>query len=100
MTEREVILGSDVLFSLFQWPAQALCSYVLWDSKAGFVLSLFLNFLPKSRLLFLQKRSYMKKSVYYLSTLLSKLYDTKIAKPGKHEIVFIPGKTSNTVKSE
>ena len=42
----------------------------------------------------------MKKSVYYLSTLLSKLYDTKIAKPGKHEIVFIPGKTSNTVKSE
>ena len=42
----------------------------------------------------------MKKSAYYLSTLLSKLYDTKIAKPGKHEIVFIPGKTSNTVKSE
>ena len=42
----------------------------------------------------------MKKSAYYLSTLLSKLYDTKIAKPGKHEIVFIPGKTSNKVKSE
>ena len=37
--------------------------YVLWGSKPGFVLNLFLNFLPKSRLLFLYYCSCKKKSV-------------------------------------
>ena len=31
---------------------QTFCSYALWDSKPGFVLSWFVNFLSKSRLLF------------------------------------------------
>ena len=34
--------------------------YILWDSKPGFVLGLFFNFLPKSRPLFLQNCSYKK----------------------------------------
>ena len=35
-------------------------SYVLRDSKPGFALNLFLNFLPNPRLLFLQNYSYKK----------------------------------------
>ena len=35
-------------------------SYVLRDSKPGFALNLFLNFLPNPRLLFLQDYSYKK----------------------------------------
>ena len=43
------LLKPYITIALFQ----TLCSHVLWDSKPGFVLSLFLIFLPKSRLLFL-----------------------------------------------
>ena len=57
-------LCADVLSLLFyKWLAKTLCSYFLLDSKPGFVLSLFLNFLQKPRLLFLQNFSYRKNSV-------------------------------------
>ena len=41
-------------------------SYVSWDSKPGFVLSLFLNFLPKLIKTCCYKIVHIKKSVYRL----------------------------------
>ena len=52
-----------VLIILRMAIAQALCSYILWESKSGFALRLFLIFLllPKSRLLSLKNCSYKRR---------------------------------------
>ena len=66
--------------------AQTVCSYVLWDRKPGFVPSLFLNVLSKSRFLFLQNCSYKEK--VQLGHFFPQNQDTflKILKKGREDL--------------